>query len=295
MSRQGNEKAVKTLNRSSKKALITAVSVICALLVLIIAFLASKNSIFYSLAKSKAEKKDFAAAEELVEKSGGEKAEALSEYISLRTEINDSYPTLLSRLDSEKTELWEETADRLSGSAELIGNELAAQAMDISQSLATVNACIAEYESMRSDILSMMDIFDEINRLHTKGSDGKNTAFTVSEERARLESWERQNEELARFAATVPNGENLYLLNYLIKEVQGECSDISAAIDAVIASGYSETDLVRFSGDGHKSFPSITNERNESVNVLEKEKYEQFMYKGICRALAESLGKYYLP
>ena len=295
MSTKGKEKSVKTLNRSSRKALIAAVSVICALLVIIIAFLASKNSIYYSMAKAKAEKNQFSAAAELIENAGGEKAEALAEYITLRTEINSEYPTLLAQLDSEKTALWGETAEKLSNQAELIGNTLAAQAMDISQSLATVNSCIAEYESMRSDILSMMDVFAEINRLHAKGSDGKNTAFTVSEERELLAGWERQNEALARFAASIPNGENLYLLNYLIKEVQGECADISAAIDAVIASGYSETDLVRFSGEGHKSFPSITNDSNESVNVLEKEKYEQFMYKGICRALAESLGKYYLP
>ena len=70
-------------NHGGKKVFVAAVSVISALIVLLVAFLCSKNSIFFSLAKKSAEKNEFSKAFLLVEKSGGEKAEMLEKYIRL--------------------------------------------------------------------------------------------------------------------------------------------------------------------------------------------------------------------
>ena len=64
-------------------------------------------------------------------------------------------------------------------------------------------------------------------------------------------------------------------------------------MDSVIAMGYKETDLIRLSGSGQKQFPAITNSKNDTVNLLQKEKYEAYLYEGICIQLAEVLGVFY--
>lgn len=282
-------------NHGGKKPFVAAVSVISALIVLLVAFLCSKNSIFFSLAKKSAEKNEFSKAFQLVEKSGGEKAEMLEKYINLRLEINESYPILLSEYDSDKLSSWNEAAAELAESPELLGEKISSEAVSLSRTLAAINGAACDYEAKRSDILSLMDIFTEINRLHTKDAEGKNASFTVSEERSKISEWERLNNSLSEFAATAPNADGAYLLNYLIKEVQGEIADLNAAMDSVIADGYAETDLVRFSGEGQKRFPDIYNSSNESVNFADKEKYEQYMYKELCTGFVESLGGFYAP
>ena len=87
--------------------------------------------------------------------------------------------------------------------------------------------------------------------------------------------------------------ESIYLLTYLIKEVQGECTDLEYIIVSVTESGYSETDVVRFSGEARKKYPDIRSS-TASVNLLEKENYELYVYRGICRALVEKLGEFYI-
>ena len=282
-------------NHGGKKAFVVAVSVISALIVLLVAFLCSKNSVFFSLAKKSAEKNEFSKAFQLVEKSGGEKAEMLEKYINLRLEINENYPLLLSEYDSDKISSWNEAAAELAESSEILGEKISSEAVSLSQTLAAINDAAWDYEAKRSDILSLMDIFAEINRLHTKDAEGKNASFTVSEERIKIGEWERLNNSLSEFAATAPNAEGAYLLNYMIKEVQGEIADLNAAMDSVIADGYAETDLVRFSGEGQKRFPDIYNSSNESVNFADKEKYERYMFKELCTGFVESLGGFYAP
>ncbi len=282
-------------NHGKKKALVAAVSVIAALSLLLIIFLASKNSIFYSAAKSKAEKNEFSLAMSLIENSSSEKAGILKEYIALRLDINENFPALLSDFNIEKIKNWADTAELICSQADSLDPDIAATANELLQTLSQIISCEAEYESMKSDILELMNVFNEINRLHTKDAEGKNTAFTIAEERSRINSWERLNNTLSTFTAKIPGSENIYLLNFLVKEAYGEFSELTDAIDSVAASGYSETDLVRFSGDAKKLFPDITNNSGESVNLLDKERYERFMFNEICRQLAESLAPYYAP
>lgn len=281
------------LQNHGKKPLIAAVSVICALVAVIVTFLALKNTLYFSLAQKKAEKSEFSQALHLVEKSGGEEAKLLERYLALRFDINRSYPELISEFDIDKINEWKAVAEELCGEADILGEKIGAETQLLHDRLVQISDSYAGYQAIRSEVLNMMDVFAEFNRLYTVAADGKNTAFTVEQERQKIDEWEQQNSALMSCAAVIPGYENIYLLNYLIKEVQGECSDLREAMDKVVEMGYTETDLIRLSGTAEKKFPSIQNSNSETVNVLEKETYEQYMFKSICSRLTESLGEFY--
>lgn len=280
-------------NHGSKKALVAAVSVICALAALIIVFLACKNPLYFMIAESKAEKGDFESAILICNKTTDEKNDVLAHYLSLRLDINENYPQLLSDFDIEKITVWSQQAAEIDSS--VLGDTLAAELDSLSQTLSQIITLHGQYVSMRPEVLSAMDIFKEFNRLYTVDSSGKNTAFTVTQVLSNVARWEQQNANFSAFASTIPGFENIYLLNYLIKEIQGECADLREAMNSVIAMGYQPTDNIRLGGTAQKKFPGIQNSNNETVSVLEKERYEAFMYEGICNRLAEILGPYYLP
>ncbi len=282
-----------TVQNRSKKLLIVAVAVICAISALLIIFLACKNSLYFAISQSKAEKGEFSQALELIEDIRTDEAEALSLYLSLRCDFNENYPILLTDFQPSIIARWTESITAVENVKHLLDDEIVADADRLSFTLNQVNSCLTQYGQIRSDILSLMDIFAELNRLYTKDITGKNTAFTVSEERIKVSSWEQQLSILVNFSNTVPKFEKIYLLNYLIKEVEGECLDLRNAMDSVIAMGYKETDLIRLSGSGQQQFPAITNSNNDSVNLLQKEKYEAYLYEGICIQLAEVLGEFY--
>lgn len=292
MARENIKQNTSAQNRN-KKPLIIAVSVICALSVILIAFLACKNSLYFSIAESKAQKGDFSDALELVEDVRTEEAQALAMYLELRCNFNENYPVLLSDFQPSIIAGWTESVNAIEQVRHLLSDEILADADNMSEMLRRVNSCLNQYGQIRGEILSLMDVFAELNRLYTKDITGKNTSFTVSEERIKVSSWEQQLSNLVNFANTIPDFENIYLLNYLIKEVEGECLDLKSAMDSVVAMGYTETDLIRLSGSGQKQFPAITNSNNDTVNLLQKEKYEAYLYEGICIQLAEVLGVFY--
>ena len=282
-----------TASNGNKKPLVAAVCVVLALAALLIVFLAAKNPIFFTAAQKKTENGDFSSAYELVKKSDSDEARVLEEYIAMRIDINNCYPALLADFDCEKVREWSTIAASVNENSDVLGEKILADVQALSEALNTILTGITGYESLRYDVLSMMDVFLEINRLHTKGDDGKNIGFTVVEEREKIRIWENQCGNVEAYALSIPNPERAYLLNYLIKEVQGECADLSDAINSVIESGYSETDKVRFSGEGRKTYPDMRSSNGESVNLLEKDTYELYVYEGVCRALAEYLGEYY--
>lgn len=282
-------------NHGNKKKLVAALAVALAVAVLLIVFLLAKNSIFRAIAESKAENGNFSSAYSLLKNSADEESLLLKEYISLRIDINENYPLLLSDFSEEKVYSWAENAERINAMSAFLDEDLAKDINNLSQKLNVITDCIESYKLKRNGILSLMDVFNEINRLHTKDAEGKNTAFTVAEMRSKIGRWQQLSSEISSFAASLPDTENIYLFNYMIKEAFGEIDDLSIAIESVIQSGYSETDNVRFSGDAQKRFPDISNSSNESVNLLEKEKYERFMFDEICRKLVETLGEFYSP
>lgn len=286
--------SIKRKNHGKRNALIAAVSVIAALALLLTVFLLSKNSVFLAAAKHQAQNGDFGSAAVLIEQSSHEDADAVEDYINLRREINWNYPVLLSKYDSAKIEDWAQRAERLCGQADALGSGIYEEITQLSAILSQIVANEKEYNSLRADILDMMDVFGEINRLHTKDAEGKNTSFTIAEERAKISGWTELNNKILGFLSRVAGNENIYLFNYMAKEAQGEISELTAAIDSVAQSGYGENDLVRFSGDAVKRFPDITNSNGESVNLLNKETYESFMYEEFCNKLVQNLASYYV-
>ena len=292
MARENIKQNTAAQNRN-KKPLIIAVSVICALSVVLIAFLVCKNSLYFSIAESKAQKGNYSEALELVDDIRTDEAQALAMYLELRCDFNENYPVLLSDFQPSIIAGWTESVNAVEQVRHLLSDEILADADNMSEMLRRVNSCLNQYGQIKGEIFSLMDVFAELNRLYTKDITGKNTSFTVSEERIKVSSWEQQLSNLVNFANTVPDFEDIYLLNYLIKEVEGECLDLKSAMDSVIAMGYTETDLIRLSGSGQKQFPAITNSNNDTVNLLQKEKYEAYLYEGICIKLAEVLGVFY--
>ena len=292
MSERFTEQNNKVQNRS-QKIIIAAVSVICALSAIIIVFLACKNSLYFAISQYKTENRQYSEAMELLDGIHNEKADALYLYLQLRNDINENYPVLLTDFQPSIIDGWTQSVSAVEDVKHLLSDEIASEAESLAQTLHRVNSCLKQYDMIRGDILSLMDIFAEMNRLYTKDINGKNTSFTVSEERIKFSVWEQQLSVLTNYAYTVPNYEGIYLLNYLIKEAEGECIELRNAMDSVIAMGYKETDVIRLNGSGQKQFPAITNSNNESVNLLQKDVYERFMYEGICIQLAEVLGIFY--
>lgn len=292
MATERTEKNMPVQNRS-KKPIIAAVTVICALSAAIIAFLILKNPLYLSISQSKAEKSEYQSAYELIENVHTEKADALALYLQLRIDINKNYPVLLTDFQPSIISGWTESVAKVEEVKHLLGDEIAQEAEKLSLTLNQVNSCLTQYGQIKGEILSLMDVFAELNRLYTKDFTGKNISFTISEERIKISSWEQQLSTLINYANTIPKYESVYLLNYLIKEAESECLDLRNSMDSVIAMGYKETDLIRLSGSGQKQFPAITNSNNESVNLLQKDIYEKYLYEGICVQLAEILGEFY--
>ncbi|MBR3780054.1 MAG: hypothetical protein IKK63_02480 [Clostridia bacterium] len=292
MAERNTERNITAQNRS-KKMILTAVAVVCALSVLIIIFLICKNSLCLSVSQHKTERHDYSGALELIEDIHTEKSDALALYLTLRNDINERYPVLLTDFNPSIIAEWTQAISAVEDVKHLLSDEIALEAEKLSETLHRVNSCLTQYDQIRTDIISLMDIFAEINRLYTKAPDGKNVSFTVSEERLKISLWEQQISTVYNYANTIPGYENIYLLNYLIKEAEGECLELQNSMDSVIAKGYKDTDLIRLSGSGQKQFPAITNSNNESVNLLQKELYEKYLYDGICVQLASVLGVYY--
>lgn len=279
-------------NHGKNKKLTAVVSVCVVLGVFLIIFFLAKNSIFSSLAGISAEKENYRYAVSLSDISDSEKAQVIKDYSVLRIEINKYYPLLISEFNLEKIRQWSASAKSINDRSYMLSEELAAEIMEIDTALSQIISCCEEYDTLKPDILDMMDVFNEINRLHTKDTDGKNTAFTVEQERQILDRWNTANGKLLDFITRIPDSENIYLINFLAKEAQGEIAELGKAIDSV-AQLYGETALVRFGGDALKQYPDIFNSSGERVNLLKKEEFESFVYSELCAELVHSLAGFY--
>lgn len=283
----------RTKNTAVKKSFIIAASIICGLILLVAAALIFKNPILFFAAQRKAVNEDFIVAEKLNKRCSGDNADLLAEYLDLRIDIDLRYPQMLTNFDSDIFFSWSERASALVESSAVFSEELASQVKALEYKLSVAAARLGEYNWKKEDISSLMDVFAEINRLYTVDESGKNAAFSVASENEKITEWENLTASLVEYSQSLPNGDNIYLLTYLIKEAQGECSELRSAMNTVLAAGYSETDLVRLNGQAQKSFPSITSSSGGSVNLLQKEEYMEFMYSGVCRALVEYIGDFY--
>lgn len=278
---------VPTDSKKSKKLKI-AVAVLCALSFLVIVFLLCKNTLFFHLSQNMAEKGEYREAAAYATESTSPEAQLISEYAFLRVAINENYPDLLAEFDKELLTEWYNTACHISENDEKLSDKIIESVENIKQTLEVIFERLDSYEQLRPTVLSLMDVFNEINRLYTKDENGKNTSFSVKTEYDRIYEWEQQAYQLSQYLHATPNGESIYLFNYMVKEAEGECAELKDILSTVLSSGYTNDDLVRFSGTTKKTFPDVQN-GSVILNVLKKDEYEQYMYYGLCRSLTENL------
>lgn len=287
--------AVKTNNKTADgkhKKIKAAAVVLCTLSAVLIAFLIGKNALFLNISQSFAIRGEYREAVGYASMSSSAEAELVSDYAYLRVSINENYPDLLAQFSREKLEEWYATVCRISENGQKLDGELLDSVNSIKQTLELIFERIDSYKLIRPDVLSLMDSFNEINRLYTKDENGKNTSFSVKTEYDRIYEWEKQVHTLSQYLASTPNSESIYLFSYMLKEAEAECAQLNDILSTVLSSGYKNDDLVRFSGTTKKTFPDIQN-GNVSLNFLEKEEYEKYMYQGLCRSLTENLIVFY--
>ena len=275
--------------RLPKPAVITAV---CAVILLILAF-CLKDTILSGSALKKAGQGDFAGAKSISSYIGKTKGDSLRKYIDLRLEINRAYPGLLVEFNKEKISSWRDTALEIKAESEKNYAGLFVEVSGLYDTLDAICSFESRYSDMRDNILEMMNVFDEINRLYSKDASGNSVPFTIGQETARVEKWEGLCSSLINLSDEMPGGEKVYLLSFLTVETRAECKEIKDQMNDLRAKGYGDDDPVRVSSSGHKSFPDIANSSGVSVSVSRKEEYEKYMYSSICRALTESLAQYY--
>lgn len=277
-----------------RKKTVAAVAAGLALVALVAAFLILKNPLLCRVSESLASDGRYYAAEKYVGMCDGEKADVLESYIKLRQDINANYPLMLEGFDREKIEEWRSIAENVRNNGDFLGGGLSQEATALSERLDKICAFLKEYDELRPEILELFDVFNEINRLYTKNATGVNPVFTISEEIAMIDRWEMTARKLDIFSAEISDAGKMYLFTYFIKEAQGEAVDLRSAMYGFLAQGYDAYDQIRVTGDTVRTFPSVQNGSGETVNLQKKDKYENFMYRDMCGALAEMLGEFYV-
>jgi len=284
-----------TEKRNGRKTIIIVAACVLAFIgALVLAFFLLKDTIYISIAQNEAEKSKFSSALSILENVDDEKADALREYISLRNEINAEYASLITEFDEMTIRDWQERANNAESASESLSEPVRESISALSGKLNDICSLYDEYQYIYPDILELMDVFNEINRLYTKDYTGYNTAFTIREEKDKAARWEELLAEVQAYAAKLPSEERTYLLNYMMKEAQGEISELKSTMDNLLeTSGVSETDEIMAKGNGQKIFPSVESSSGVSVNLTEKYDYAANMSNGVYRTLVEMLGEYY--
>lgn len=288
-----NSKINNAAKSTGKKVLTAVLSVVAALIVLLTGFILLKDSYFCSVAQNKVLDNDFRGAVKWASKSQDSKAAFLIEYSELRRAINEKYPELLASFDYNLIVAWSDSAEHLlevSGQYPDLDSAIGESLASLSSTLKNIESVISEYQLLRPSVYSLMDLFAEYGRLYTKDAQGLNVVFTLSDETRKLDEWDSLNETVALFAQSFEEGGEVYLLNYLIQEARGESSLLRTAF---AESGYANDESVRLEGENTRTVSTVQN-GSESISLLEKERYEGFMYAEICKALVENLGEYFV-
>ena len=270
-------------NRVKKAAIITA-AVIAAAAVAVF-FNRSKLIIYYS--QRNIDSGDYSSAENLLKYDKSEYGDALEEYIELRRDIKKHCPSLLREYDGEKISQWRETSKRLSDEGIITDREISASIKKIAAGTGLILSADSAYSGVEDDIDSLLDIFSEYNRLHIQKS-GVNTVFTLREEYAKLDRWEKNLKNISDYAEAVPDYEGVYLLSYLIKEAQGEAVQLRNEMDAVAADGYAPDDSVHYSGNTARNFPEINNGSGTVITLRNKGQFKKYLLSGIRSQLVST-------
>lgn len=279
--------------KSGKKLKIILICVAVFIAAAAVLLFALKNVIFTQRAVKSIEKDDLNSARAAAQHITNDSGQVTENYVELLTEINRKYPDLLAEFNIDTFKNWRDRAEEIKND-ENLPEKLIEGADALYKKLYKLCQLYGEYDGMRADVLEMMEVFNEINRLYSPGEDGKNVAFTVKEETEKVEKWEEICFVLSTYSSDVPNGESIYLLSYLVSETYGECEEIRNQLKQISAKGYDENEPVRVNGNGQKTFSDVVNTKGVTLSVLEKEEYEEYMYVAICRALTQTLSEYYV-
>lgn len=286
--------AEKTVDeKKAKKSYFARVILLLTVLYLIAGYNLFQNKIWFHFAEEKALNNEFYAAHSLACRAEDEESSILRNYISLRIEINKKYPDMIAKYDEETMKQWRDEAKRLAAYSYAFSDDVSQSVLRLSETLDLVCSLYSEYHGMQAVIFEAMDVFEEMNRLYTKDSEGKNFSFTIQEEAEKVNRWMSLNESIESLAFRIPGYGSSYLLNYLITEIRSECEELSAAMRLILSEGYTETDSVRLSGDAKKTFPDIQSSGAKVANVTRKEEYVSIMNDGIDKILAQALAEFY--
>lgn len=280
--------------QGKRKKIIALALVIIALIGMVAGVLIARDSILFNVALEYSVGKDFESAEVYAEKTGTKKGKYLREYINLRQDINEHYPGLLSEFDEKLLAEWYEISSELYENRDYFGVEIARDIYNINIRLDGILQTVEFYKKLDPQISNVFEIFNEVNRLYTKGDDGYYATFTIAEEIAKIDKWDADIAEISEFANKMYNGESAYLLNYFIKEAEAESAELRASMESFLELGYKETDEVRATGTGVKRFPDVRNSDGEAVNLHDAQNYKKYMLEGLCTALIEALGEFYV-
>lgn len=282
-----------TEEKKPKTLIIALIIVGCVLVLSLIGFLIFKSSIFYKLALSDIEKNNYEAASEMIAKSNKDEAAVLSEYVDLRVDFNKHYLNMLEKFDPARINKWYEKAEKVASEYDILPDEIRMDIDSFRCKLGIIRDSVTVYDSLRYDVKDMMQVFEEINRLVETDSEGNKISFRVKDITRKTRRWRTLCDNLNNFSSNIPDGEKVYLLSYLISEAYSECDEIDAQMQNLINNGFSETDKIKSTGQGHKSFNDVRNSNGVTLNFSNPDDYERYMYNDICKKLMEYVAEFY--
>ena len=278
----------------SKKAKITA-AVVCLALIVAAAAVITQNreKIVIRSAVRDIHAGDYSRASGILEYGDGEYAAQLKKYVALRTEIKDTYPALLGAYDEDTLKKWQSESGEISASGAIEDSQINSALDSIEAQTGLILSVDSMYSTIKDDVLTLLDVFTEYNRLHIQ-INGENAVFTLHEEYAKLEKWQKALDKIRRYATSVPDYESVYLLSYLLKEGQSEIVQLRNEIDSVSAEGYGEYDSVHYSDNTARNFPSIKDGKGTVITFKNKAVFEKYLHESIREQLVSNgLIKFY--
>lgn len=275
-----------------KKLKIILASAGGALILVILLLIILKGPIHYGLALNYIGNNNYESAEKAISQSKGDKAVVLSEYIALRVDFNENYRSMLTDFDLEKINEWYEHMENVKNGYDALPDDLKIEIDDFYNRIAIIKDSLSVYSNIKYDVIDMMDVFAEINRLMATDESGKKTPFTVNEVLKKVERWKISCDNLKTFSANTPNGDTVYLLIYLINETYSECNEINNQMQDILVN-YSGDKQITSAGEGREQFPTIKNSNGVTLSFDDPETYEEYMYADICTALMKYLADYY--
>lgn len=217
---------------------------------------------------------------------------AVKDYAALRLEIRNGYSALTAGYDRGVICLWRDTAVTLDDSGYLTDAEIVSELHELRVKLTYLASAEAGYSAVADSISDLFLVFSEYNRLHSKGAG--NPSFVPVEELDRIDLWQKELDEVMRYAVSLPKHESIYLFSYFLKEARSETEQLRTEMQNVIKNGYSLTDTVRYPGTGMRNFPTVTNTDGTGVRLADAESYGNAMKDAVLRHLVQTqLVKFY--